>query len=96
MEGASSCMESRIRIGDTEYAPLPFKRRNETIFTKKEPPHRCPECNILPGGFHHVGCALELCPKCGEKWVYCKCSGLKVKIDMHTGRKCNIIPFRKK
>ncbi len=95
MEGASSCMESHIRIEDTDYAPLPYKKRKETVFTKGGPLRRCPECNILPGGFHHVGCVFELCPKCGEKWVYCRCAGLKVRIDVHTGKKYNIIPFKK-
>ena len=96
MEGASSCIVSHIRIGGADYTPLPYKRKKETVFTKGEPLQRCPECNILPGGFHHVGCVLELCPKCGEKWVYCRCAGLKVRIDVHTGKKCNIIPFKNK
>jgi len=95
MAGASSCIKSHIRIGGTDYTPLPYKRKKETIFTKGEPIQRCPECNILPGGFHHVGCVLELCPKCGEKWVYCKCTGLKIRIDVNNCKKCNIIQFKK-
>jgi hypothetical protein len=26
----------------------------------------CPDCACLPGGMHHLGCDLELCP-CGEE-----------------------------
>jgi hypothetical protein len=95
MDGASSCIEGRIRIGDKDYSLLPYKGKRETLFTKGEALKRCPECNVLPGGFHHVGCVLELCPKCNGKWVFCKCDGLKIRIDSGNGRKSNVIPFRK-
>jgi hypothetical protein len=95
MDGASSCIKSAVRIDGKDYAPLPFKKKKETVFTKGVN-IRCAECNILPGGFHHVGCVFEICPKCGGKWIYCKCSGFKVRDDGKPKRKCDIIQFRKK
>jgi len=92
-EGASTCIESIIRIDGKDYTPLPFKRKNETVFTRKQEV-RCAECNVLPGGFHHVGCGLEICPKCGGKWVYCACSGLKVRTDDKPEKKCDVIQFK--
>ena len=34
---------------------------------------RCHDCNIAPGGFHHPGCCLERCPKCGGQLISCGC-----------------------
>jgi len=35
--------------------------------------HRCPECNVVPGGNHHLNCDQEHCPKCGGQLVSCDC-----------------------
>jgi len=93
-EGASSCIKSSIRIDGADYTPLPFKKKNETVFTRRQVV-RCAECNVLPGGFHHVGCVFEICPKCGGKWVYCACSGTKVRTDGISEKKCDVIQFNK-
>lgn len=34
---------------------------------------RCPKCFAGPGGFHHDGCYMERCPRCGERLVSCAC-----------------------
>lgn len=34
---------------------------------------RCPKCHVSPGGFHHDGCYIERCPRCGERLVSCAC-----------------------
>jgi len=94
-EGASSCIESFIRINGKDYAPLPFKKKNDTVFTKGREA-RCADCNILPGGLHHVGCAFEICPKCGGKWLGCVCSGFKAKTGCKAEKKCDVIQFDKK
>jgi len=94
MEGASSCTKSSIRIGGVDYTPLPFKKKTETVFTKGQAAVRCAECNVLSGGFHHVGCVFEICPKCGGKWVYCGCSGLKVSTGGKSEKKCDVIQFK--
>jgi hypothetical protein len=35
------------------------------------PDDRCTDCNIAPGGLHHLGCRLELCPSCGRQARIC-------------------------
>ncbi|MBU3949505.1 MAG: hypothetical protein KJ826_14960 [Proteobacteria bacterium] len=95
MEGASSCRKSIIRIDGIDYTPLPFGKE-DTVFIRKQLAARCPECNVLKGGLHHIGCGLEICPKCGEKWLNCRCSGLKVVTLSDKEKKCKIIPFNKR
>jgi hypothetical protein len=34
---------------------------------------RCPECLAGIGGFHHLGCSVEQCPKCRGQLLYCIC-----------------------
>jgi hypothetical protein len=38
-------------------------------------PHwfRCPDCNVVPGGYHHANCEQEHCPKCGGQLIGCSC-----------------------
>ena len=38
-----------------------------------EPTGRCYDCNIKHGGFHHPGCDIERCPKCGGQIISCGC-----------------------
>ncbi|MCP4111486.1 MAG: hypothetical protein GY749_39150 [Desulfobacteraceae bacterium] len=90
MLGASSCIDSHVVIEDKKYSPVPYEKPS-TVFQKQS---RCPECNIMPGGFHHVGCGLEICPLCKGHWVSCRCSGIKIKIDECSDGKCKIIPFK--
>lgn len=39
----------------------------------KDEQGRCPKCSVQPGGFHHDGCYIERCPRCGERLVSCAC-----------------------
>jgi len=34
---------------------------------------RCHDCNIAHGGFHHLGCYWERCPRCGGQIISCGC-----------------------
>jgi hypothetical protein len=37
------------------------------------PTNRCHDCDVLPGGFHHRGCDMEECPRCGHQLLSCDC-----------------------
>ncbi|PIE74664.1 MAG: hypothetical protein CSA18_03690 [Deltaproteobacteria bacterium] len=57
---------------------MPYKPRNKTLFEiQKNILKRCPGCGVKEGGFHHVGCTMEVCPRCKHLWVSCRCSGIK-------------------
>lgn len=34
----------------------------------------CHDCNVRPGQFHHPGCDMERCPKCGGQAIGCDCT----------------------
>lgn len=39
----------------------------------REEDHRCHDCNVKLGGFHHPGCDMERCPKCKGQLISCGC-----------------------
>jgi len=49
----------------TKMSPIPF--------TPLEPEVRCHDCGVAAGGFHHVGCDMEICPRCGGQFLGCSC-----------------------
>jgi hypothetical protein len=37
------------------------------------PRHRCPDCGVMSGHFHHEDCGYEACPRCGGQALSCDC-----------------------
>ena len=63
---AASCVKGRVEIDGDFYDAIPFP------ITRTG---RCSVCGVLPGGFHHLHCQQEECPKCGGQFVSCGCAG---------------------
>src|SRR5947208_13899341 len=36
----------------------------------------CDVCGVFPGGIHHLGCDIEECPVCGNRFTVCECDDL--------------------
>jgi len=82
--GAETCTDYHIRIQDKIFSPVKYTSRKQTPFNTEDAKMRCPSCNVKPGGYHHVGCGIEICPVCGGRWIFCRCHGIKEKmIDVH-------------
>ena len=92
MVGAASCVESHILIDGKKYSLVPYNKKSDNVFRKKNEVSRCPDCNVMYGGFHHLGCGMEICPECGNRWISCRCFGIKIKTGVQ--KECKIIPFK--
>ena len=49
----------------TKMSPVPY--------TPDYPELRCHDCNVASGGFHHLNCDMEICPRCGGQFFGCSC-----------------------
>lgn len=61
--------------------------RNSSYFDIND---RCHDCNIVnaAGNYHHWGCDIERCPKCGQQLISCDCfhgMSLKLTADVNHG-----------
>ncbi|MCB9481990.1 MAG: hypothetical protein H6680_09265 [Desulfobacteraceae bacterium] len=75
---SQSCLKHFIRIDGVFYEALPYKPRNKTLYEiHNNVKKRCPHCGVIEGGYHHVGCIFEVCPKCLRFWLSCNCFGIK-------------------
>jgi hypothetical protein len=36
-------------------------------------PERCVDCGVEKGAWHHLGCDMEECPRCGWQLISCGC-----------------------
>lgn len=83
-------LEEDLKIINRKEHPLPPKVRK--IFDtqtrkiikelkKKKPKIKvtCHDCNVQDEGYHHPGCDMEICPKCGGQLITCLCEGASVK-----------------
>jgi hypothetical protein len=61
-EKAYSCMKKME-------GQIPFGEESQLSLL----PHKCPECLVGIGGFHHLGCGVEQCPKCHGQLLFCLC-----------------------
>jgi hypothetical protein len=75
---AGSCASSIVVMGDKTFDRIRYG--NETFFNEPESPElslapdpRCPDCNVVVGGWHHGDCAREQCVQCGGPLAECDC-----------------------
>ncbi len=49
----------------------------------------CHDCNARPGEYHHPGCDMEVCPKCGGQLISCGCH-ISDKVIVETYKKLKL------
>ncbi len=68
-ETTEDCTENRV-VKFPDGSVLPSVPYNPEYGGAKQ---RCHDCNIARGGYHHPGCDMEQCPKCGGQLISCGC-----------------------
>ena len=62
MKLKTGCCFTEVRLGGKWYKRGRVDREAE-----------CHDCATKKGGVHHLGCDMEMCPKCGEQAIMCDC-----------------------
>jgi hypothetical protein len=71
MDTSATCKELRVETVDGPMAPIPYGSEAEDWGAASGA--RCHDCLVHPGGFHHPGCDVESCPRCGGQLLTCDC-----------------------
>ena len=60
------CRKHWYVIDGKPYAAIPMGDPRERMFDSVEV---CHDCNARRGEYHHPGCDMERCPKCGSQMI---------------------------
>jgi len=76
MAKCTLCEQDMLEVDSCINIPILYSDKtkfNRSTQHFNEASGRCHDCNIKHGGFHHPGCDVERCPKCGLQLISCDC-----------------------
>jgi hypothetical protein len=74
MHEVAGCILEPIQTVDGPLDPVKYGSEVDPEHPSHHGPiRRCGDCAALPGNYHHVGCDLEECPRCGGQLLSCDC-----------------------
>jgi hypothetical protein len=79
MRTAASCTADVLILVDERFE----RPRARRVYG---PDGRCGDCGIRAGGYHHLGCEMERCPRCRRQLLSCGCAD----VDDHTVFVCAV------
>ena len=70
-EDTIDCPENRVIdfSDDVSLPAVPYVNKHVTDTEN----HRCHDCGVKIGCYHHPGCDMEKCPQCKEQLISCDC-----------------------
>jgi hypothetical protein len=66
---AASCIANALDLAGERFWRIRYRAPREL----NDPTIRCHDCGVRPGGYHHAGCDMELCPRCRGQLLSCGC-----------------------
>ena len=75
MTTAAGCKCTLIKVNRKWMKRIRFGEEGDLAWGYREfkEGDRCPDCAAKVGNYHHPGCDMEACPRCGEQIISCGC-----------------------